>query len=1618
MAATVTKTIKSNHALYGEYINALQTEYQWSKFTFSLTFGIPKKGSWSGYSSGTEPYVGYEELTSAQTSAVQRILMQEYRGVTGIHFSELTNEATQIPEDQKPQNADLRFGRTLYTDAIAFAYSPYPLTGTSGEADKLSGDVWIVNDGDSTAFPSGPFLQSPITGNYEYFILMHEIGHAMGLKHPHEPEIAAGTTTQIYGTMPAQYDQLAYTVMSYRSYEGQTLGAAGEDEGYTNGDWDFPQTLMMWDIAALQHMYVFTFAGAGWARTGDTVYAWNPNTGHATVNGQAWLTPGGNKVFLTVWDTDGNDTYDLSAYTTDLNIDLNPGKWSTISAAQIANLGDGYFAPGNIANAVLYQGNGLIENATGGAGNDTLLGNQAANTLVGNGGNDLLDGGTGADLMVGGLGNDRYKVDNAGDVIVELAEQGEDSVETAISFTLSTGFEHLTATVHTGLNLTGNDLVNIIAGGNGNDVLDGKAGADRMIGGAGNDTYHVDDAGDIIDDFSGSDTVVVTTSYVLTGDIIENVSLAGTANLNATGNGLANRLTGNSGDNILDGAGGTDVMNGGLGNDIYHVDVAGEAVEEFDAGIDEVRTALAAFTLGSNFENLTGLGAGGQTLTGNGLANIITGGAGSDVIDGGAGADTMIGGLGDDLFKIDNVADLVVEIDGGGTDSVQSSLTHILAAWVENLALTGSALIDGTGNGLANTIVGNAANNVLDGGAGDDVLDGRGGNDVYLVDGNDLVIEAVGSGIDEVRTTAASFDLSLRGNNVENLTGLAALGQTLIGNSLANVIVGGDGNDLIEGGAGGDTMRGGLGDDVYVDDLGDSLVELAGEGIDEVRTSRSSYTLGDHVERLTGILSSGQELVGNALDNIITGGGSADTLDGGAGADTLIGGSGSDVYRIDAFDTIVELAGQFGSDEVQTGAASYTLGAHLEILRGTSDAGQVLTGNELNNGILGGAGNDILDGGPGGIDQLYGGSGNDLYWLGEGDNAVETANGGIDEVRTTAEHYSLGEHVETLTILANAGGTYFGNAGHNLLVGGLGSDFIYGGVGNDVYVLGEGDHAFEQAGQGNDEVRTARAAYTLGDNIEYLTGTSSFGQQLTGNALSNIIQGGAGNDTLDGRDGNDTLRGGLGDDVYIVFEQATVIEEAGAGVDEIRTFAAFFTLADNVENLTGLSQFGQNLTGNALANLIVGGSGNDDMLGGLGDDTYVVIGNDLVFEVAGEGVDTVRTSNAAYDASAREIENLVGLGQVDQVFTGNASANFIDGGLGNDMMSGGLGNDTYVVDSAGDVVAEAPGEGTDTIRTSLGDRSAATVVRYVLGAAVENLTGILGKGQSLEDNAANNVITTGNGADLIVVRNGGDDTVSTGSGADFLFFGAAFTTLDNVDTGSGRDKLGLHGDYSLVLSATSLAGVEKLLMWGSGDPGNDFDYAITTHDGNVAAGALLEVTALSLGTYETLIFNGAAETNGRFWVRSGAGDDMITGGAGADRIMGGLGADILTGGGGADRFDMLVASHSTSTTYDTLVGFDASVDRINVQPAFGGWGGATSGALSKGTLDAQLATMVNDIMGNFQAVKVVANDGDLAGKTFVVFDANGDGSYVAGQDLVWLFEAPAQSNLEAFNFFL
>jgi Ca2+-binding RTX toxin-like protein len=363
---------------------------------------------------------------------------------------------------------------------------------------------------------------------------------------------------------------------------------------------------------------------------------------------------------------------------------------------------------------------------------------------------------------------------------------------------------------------------------------------------------------------------------------------------------------------------------------------------------------------------------------------------------------------------------------------------------------------------------------------------------------------------------------------------------------------------------------------------------------------------------------------------------------------------------------------------------------------------------------------------------MAGGAGNDNYGVIGLDVVTELAGEGIDAVYTTNGNYTLGANLENLVYVGSGAFTGTGNelantitggagndtlnsmagddilnggAGNDVLNGGAGSETMAGGAGNDNYGVIGLDVVTELAGEGIDAVYTTNGNYTLGGNLENLVYVGSGAFTGTGNELANTITGGAGNDTLNGMASNDVLNGGNGNDTL----------NGGAGNDTLN-----------------------------------GGAGSETMAGGAGNDNYGVIGLDVVTELAGEGIDTVYTTNGSYTLGAN-LENLAYVGSGAFTGTGNGLANTITGGAGNDTLNGGAGNDTFVF---------AGGFGNDTIQGFDFDPAG---------------------GQDLLNVAALGVTAANFAANAVVTDIGADTRVAIGANSITLVGVADATTVTQAD---------------------------------------------------------------------------------------------------------------------------------------------------------------------------------------------------------------------------------------------
>ncbi|MBB5223126.1 serralysin [Amaricoccus macauensis] len=628
--------------------------------TLDISYSFPDELADVGYSVD-----GFSMFSTTQVATAQRVLEGEgapaYAGfsVEGLTDLEMSYAGTGNGA------GTLRYANS---SAAPTAYAYYPSNEIYG------GDSWYGYSG-----------SNPIEANYHYHAIMHETGHALGLKH--------GQETTYFGSLPSATNSMEFSVMTYSSYVGDSY------TGYSNETWGYAQTYMMYDIAALQYLY-----GADYeTNSGDTVYSWSPTSGATYVDGAEAITPGGNRVFETIWDGGGSDTYDLSNYTTNLHVDLSPGGYSTLSSSQIAYLGDGHYARGNVFNALLHEGDlrSLIENATGGSGADVIFGNQAANTLDGGSGNDALSGGAGADVLLGSAGDDSL-----------VGEGGNDTLD----------------------------------GGDGRDAMDGGPGSDTVRYGANTLSVRVDLAAGMVS-FPGQ---------ALPGEAVISIENAegGSGNDIFVGDGAANSFYGNAGNDTFDGAGGTDHFDGGAGIDVvfYSGNTAPVRVDLTNGVVTFPGQGAASETVVA-IENVQG-GSGNDILIGDAANNALSGNNGNDLLAGRVGDDGLFGGSGNDTLDGGDGTDILS--GGAGTDTIiytsnttpvsvnlaSQSVTFPGQGWpaetlssIEN-ATTGWGNDTLTGSNGANELHGMDGADRLVGGGGADKLFGGTGNDVFVFTAN------------------------------------------------------------------------------------------------------------------------------------------------------------------------------------------------------------------------------------------------------------------------------------------------------------------------------------------------------------------------------------------------------------------------------------------------------------------------------------------------------------------------------------------------------------------------------------------------------------------------------------------------------------------------------------------------------------------------------------------------------------------------------------------------------------------------------------------------------------------------------------------------------------------
>ena len=928
------------------------------------------------------------------------------------------------------------------------------------------------------------------------------------------------------------------------------------------------------------------------------------------------------------------------------------------------------------------NGAGGNDSISGAEGDDTLYGQSGNDTLLGGLGNDILDEygyASGRDRLVGGAGNDVYYVENTLDVVVELANEGIDTVRSIVSTVLGAHVENLVLEAD-GLTGTGNALANQLTGSSGDDTLGGGLANDSLAGSDGNDVYVFSrgDGQDLInnfDEFDGVDTIRFGTG-IAESDVFAARSAED----------LVLRIRGTSDQITVQGH-------------YKPVQNEGRAIDQLAFSNGAVWSAAAiqaaANLAGSNHAPVVGGSLPGLSArVGSPFSYVIPLATITDVdvgdwisyrvgkSDGSAlPAWLSFDAVGRMLSGTPAAGDLstldlrVYGVDGYGASafvglqlSVAPNRAPVLAAALADQAapqgglfsytVPAGAFTDDAGNTLRYTATSadgsalpawlsfNPSTRSFSGTAG---AAGTLSVKVTATDDGNLSVS------DVFNIVVAIQNQTLNGTaNADSLTGDSGNDQLngLAGN---DTLTGKAGNDTLTGGAGTDTMLGGLGNDVYVvDSSADVVTELANEGADLVQ-STVSWVLGSHVENLSLTGSAAINATGNAAANVLQGNLAANVIDGLAGNDTLNGGMGNNTY----------LFGRGDGQDVITTTSDSTSGK-LNMLQfkagvGSAEVAATRSGNALVLSIIGST--DRVE-----IQEFFTATG--LGVAGNPLQLVRFADGSAWDVRTLQAMAS--------TLVIN------GTLAAETLTGTAASETINGGAGNDTLI------------------------------------------------------GGAGHDWLRGDAGNNRLEGGAGDDVYSVTSLAdVVVEVSGQGIDTVRTTVGG-TLAINVENMVLSGGSAINATGNASANLLIGnsanntldgGAGADLMAGGAGSDTYLVdYSSDLIVEFGGEGTDSVKST--VTHTLAANVENLQLMGTalingtgntLDNLLTGNSAANMLTGLAGADTFDGGAGNDTLVGATGNDVYVMGRGAGADLIQDTDSTTGNTDLMRFTSGVAADQI---------------------------------------------------------------------------------------------------------------------------------------------------------------------------------------------------------------------------------------------------------------------------------------------------------
>ena len=1116
------------------WIDSLVWGGAWADTAGLATTGGPVTISFAAVSGGDPYYVLSGPSMTWSTAGLNALglALQAWESVASIDFVEAAYTAADVWLWQG-------------TDAAAegaLGWSEVPAY-SSGEP------LYVVFNGqDSSWSTSGLAL-----GGYGYITLVHELGHLLGLAHPHDGgdagdwSVFPGVSSPFGDYGDYNLNQGIFTVMSYNDGWGSQFPSHGS-LGY---GWE--ATPMALDIAAIQAIY-----GA------NTTYAQGSNT---------YTLPsynGAGTYWSCIWDTGGTDLITNAGSSIGCIINLTAAPLTGPNAGGYVSYAAGIVGGFTIANGV------VIENATGGSGNDTITGNSAANTLTGGSGNDSLTGGTGNDTISGGDGTDTavFSVTLAGATITYNSGTGQFTIQSADgtdSLSQVEYFQFSNTTVASSSYMVTDTTAPTVT------ITDNISGT-----ATGNITYSLV--------FSEAVTGLTASDFTVTNGTVTSVSGSG-ANYSVVVQPTAGSQ-GNVGLTLAAGAV-TDAAgnaNGATSASSQPFDTQGPTVSITD---DTPGTATAAITYALVFsESVTGLSAGDFAVTNGSVTSVSGSGTTySVVVQPSASAQgnvtlTLLAGAVTDAAgnangatsassqPFDTRAPTVTITDNvSGTATGNITYTLVFSESVTGLTsgdftVTNGTVTSVTGSGTTYSVIvqptaGSQGNVVLTLNAGavtdavananaeaaaasqaydtlaptvtitDDIDGTATGTVTYTlafsenVTGltasdfsvtNGTVSTITGSGANYTVTVAPSagvegtLSLSLNAGAVVDAAGNGnaqadaddqsiAIGLIVNGTAGADSLVGSSLGDTLLGGLGNDTLVGGAGDDVLTGGLGVDFASYAAADEDLVlsladATLSSSAFGSDTFSGIEGLIGGqgNDSLTGDALANLLYGGDGDDTLEGGAGNDVLRGDAGTDTasYATATAGVTVNLALTTAQLTVGAGTDTLTL---IENLTG-SDYADTLTGNALANVLDGGAGNDVLTGGAG-ADTLLGGDGNDRFMV------TLAGDLGLDEVITG------GEGVDELRFAAAVASTL-------TLTAGVEVDSVVIGTGTLAAAVTTGTVALN--------VNAAAAANGLS-----ITGNAG-ANQLTGSDYDDTLLGGLGNDTLVGGQGDDTLTGGLGVD--------------------------------------------------------------------------------------------------------------------------------------------------------------------------------------------------------------------------------------------------------------------------------------------------------------------------------------------------------------------------------------------------------------------------------------------------------------------------------------------------------